>query len=393
MSSFTLKQEGFSEYTTISNCFIEQYMPYAAGEFVKIYIYLLKCVGERQSELSVSKIADVFNNTEKDVVRALKYWQKKGLLKLTFNEENVLTSLNIIPATEAFNNAGQETSEGKSFGIVDAPVPGQTDPKKQAARKAQFEENKKQQIEATERKTETPNEEISLVPAKREYSKEEIDSFSENEDIIQTKFFAEKYLGTTLTSKDMDTVFYIYDSLHFPEDLIDYLFQYCVSMNHRNMRYIEKTAINWAEKGIKTVNAAKTMAGIYSGDCYDVMRAFGLSGRKPTKTETEYVSRWTLSYGFDINIVVEACSRTMNQLHQPSFEYTDAILQSWRAKGVMNMEDIQKSDAAFEEAAQKKASRSKKAAVACGAAKKTKFNNFQQRSYDYEALERQLFNR
>lgn len=122
------------------------------------------------------------------------------------------------------------------------------------------------------------------------------------------------------------------------------------------------------------------------------MRAFGLSGRKPTKAETEYVSRWTLSYGFDINIVVEACSRTMNQLHQPSFEYTDAILQSWRAKGVMNMEDIQKADAAFEEAAQKKASRPKKAA-ACGTAKKTKFNNFQQRSYDYEALERQLFNR
>ncbi len=393
MSSFTLKQEGFSEYTTISNCFIEQYMPYAAGEFVKIYIYLLKCVGERQSELSVSKIADVFNNTEKDVVRALKYWQKKGLLKLTFNEDNVLTSLNINSVPAASGDAGKESTDSKSFSVTDAPTPGQTDPKKQAARKAQFEENKKQQIEATEHKADEPAAEASQVPAKREYSKEEIDSFSENEDIIQTRFVAEKYLGTTLSSKDMDTVFYIYDSLHFPEDLIDYLFQYCVSINHRNMRYIEKTAINWAEKGIKTVNAAKTMAGMYSGDCYDVMKAFGLSGRKPTKTETEYVSRWTLSYGFDINIVVEACSRTMNQLHQPSFEYTDAILQSWRSKGVVNMEDIQKADAAFEEASQKKMARPKKMAAAAGTAKKTKFNNFQQRTYDYEALEKQLFNR
>ena len=125
MSNFTLKQDGFSGYTTIPNCFIEQFMPFAAGEFVKIYIFLLKCISENQSELSISRIADAFNNTEKDVIRALKYWQRKGLLKLTFDEDNALTSLCVVSLSESAVS-GEADGQGKrTFNVTDAPVPGQ----------------------------------------------------------------------------------------------------------------------------------------------------------------------------------------------------------------------------------------------------------------------------
>ena len=124
MSNFTLKQEGYTSYTAIPNCFIEQFMPYAAGEFVKIYIYLLKCVSENRAELSISKIADVFNNTEKDVIRALKYWQKKGILKLAFDEDNALTSLRLVSLTEMEEQAAKPQPEKVTVSIIDAPVPG-----------------------------------------------------------------------------------------------------------------------------------------------------------------------------------------------------------------------------------------------------------------------------
>ena len=67
--------------TVVQNAFIDQYMPHANGEFVKVYLYLLRCA-DTERELSLSSIADVFEHTEKDVSRALSYWEKQNLLRL-----------------------------------------------------------------------------------------------------------------------------------------------------------------------------------------------------------------------------------------------------------------------------------------------------------------------
>ena len=362
MSNFTLKQDGFNSYTAISNCFIEQFMPYAAGEFVKIYIYLLKCVGENRSELSISKIADAFNNTEKDVVRALKYWQRKGLLRLTFDDENALTSLHIVSLTEVPGSVEEPAPEKLTLNVTDAPIPGQP----------------------VHKVPDDPS-----IPAKKDYSRSEIQMFSGQEELSQLFYIIQKYLGRSLTGQDTNTVLYLYDGLKFPADLIEYLFEYCVSRNHKSIRYIEKTALAWAESGIRSVKAAKLMSAIYTDDCYHVMNVFGLNNRKPTKTESDYVSKWTLSYGFDMPIILAACNKTMDQLHQPSFEYTDAILKNWKSSGVSGAEDIRKLDEAFEMSARRK-EKKQQSRESAGTAVNSPFNNFSQRSYDYTDLERKL---
>lgn len=382
MSNFTLKQDGFSSYTAISNCFIEQYMPYAAGEFVKIYIYLLKCVSQNRSELSISKIADVFNNTEKDVVRAMKYWQKKGLLRLSFDEDGSLSSLHIISLPDQSTVQELPIQEHVTLDITDAPVPGQPGI------------NVKHSRPVPETPAAVPVSEETAgavqLPAKKEYSNQEIQDFSSREEIRQLFYIIQKYLGRPLTGQDTDTVLYLYDTLGFSEELIEYLFEYCVSRNHRSIRYIEKTALAWAEEGIKTVQGAKAVAGIYSEDCYQVLNAFGLNNRRPTRNESAYVSKWTLSYGFDIQMILKACERTMNQLHQPSFEYTDAILKNWKSRGVFSGDEVEALDRAFEEAASRK--ERKAFAQIPAAAASSRFNNFHQRSYDFVELEKKLFN-
>ena len=136
------------------------------------------------------------------------------------------------------------------------------------------------------------------------------------------------------------------------------------------------------------MKAAKLMSAIYTDDCYHVMNAFGLNNRKPTKTESDYVSKWTLSYGFDMQIILAACNKTMDQLHQPSFEYTDAILKNWKSSGVSDAEDIRKLDEAFEISARKKELKQTKESA--NTAVNSRFNNFSQRSYDYAALEKKL---
>lgn len=68
--------------TIVPNQFIDRFMPSANGEFVKVYLYLLRCIHSHASNCTISEIADKFNNTEMDIQRALRYWQKEGLLSL-----------------------------------------------------------------------------------------------------------------------------------------------------------------------------------------------------------------------------------------------------------------------------------------------------------------------
>ena len=76
MSMITLHNTSHPEVTILSNTFIDNYMPEANGEFVKIYLYLLRCINAAEN-FSISKMADKFDHTEKDIKRALKYWEKK----------------------------------------------------------------------------------------------------------------------------------------------------------------------------------------------------------------------------------------------------------------------------------------------------------------------------
>ena len=337
MSTFRLQQDGVRNSTSVPNCFIEKFMPKAAGEFVKIYIYILKCLEENCCELSISRIADVFNDTEKDIIRALKYWDKKGLLTLTF-EGDILVSLKV---------------------------------------------NHLEDDEKAERKIVKEDEGEKLPVRAREYSKKELEDFSKKEDIPLLLYSIEKYLGRPLSNSDCSRVIFFYEDLGFGADLIEYLFEYCVSRGHKNIRYIEKTALGWKEQGITSVKAAKKAADIYSDNCYKVMKAFGLTGRNPSKAETDYVNRWVLSWGFDMALILDACERTIKATHQPSFEYADSILRRWKQAGIDTPEKVAKADADFEKKAENKYKSSANA--------KNRFNNFDQRNYDWEELEEELF--
>ena len=76
MNTITLHMENRADNTAVSNYFIDTLMPQANGEFVKIYLYLLRCVSAGHISLSVSEMADLFNQTEADILRGLRYWDK-----------------------------------------------------------------------------------------------------------------------------------------------------------------------------------------------------------------------------------------------------------------------------------------------------------------------------
>ena len=79
-----------------------------------------------------------------------------------------------------------------------------------------------------------------------------------------------------------------------------------------------------------------------SNDYFTVLRAFGITDRKPVDVEIEYVDRWQKEYGYGMDMILEAAARTMKAIAKPSFPYTDGILRSWAEGGVRTSDEIEK---------------------------------------------------
>ena len=113
----TIKLEGSSQTmaTIVSNYFLDEYMPNANGEFVKIYLYLLRALSSPDMDISICHIADIFNHTEKDVVRALRYWEQIGLLDLKFDSNKMLTNIKMKPLITDYTTTDGSNIEISTF--------------------------------------------------------------------------------------------------------------------------------------------------------------------------------------------------------------------------------------------------------------------------------------
>lgn len=348
MTPLTLYHKNKIEYVNVPCDFIDRYLMDAPGEFVKIYLYLLRCMEAESSSPSLSDVADKLNFTENDVLRALKYWEKKQLLSLIYNEEKQLCGVD-------FYNVAY--TQDKSAPAKSAP----------ASSGAQT---------------------VSAVP-KKHYTKTKLASLAENPEVKQMLFIAEQYLGTSFNSQEMETLLYIYDGLGFSLDLIEYLLGVCVENQMTSLSHIEDAAVDWFKKGITTIKDAKKTNNTQRKACQAVCSALGIEGRTLAESEQMFLLKWTGTYGFSLDFILEACRRTIQATGKPSFQYTDTILKNWQKAGAASMADIQALDTAHQAgqtAARKTGSKPR------SSMQKNKGNSFPERSYDYPALEKQLLN-
>ncbi|MBQ3545829.1 MAG: DnaD domain protein [Lachnospiraceae bacterium] len=388
MGGFKLEGSLGCTDTLVSNRFIDEIMPSANGEFVKIYLYLLRALSSNASGLSICHIADIFNHTEKDIIRALKYWEQAGLLDLCFDSNKILTNITLKPVgTDYMTSDGTHVEVHSALGnasvVNNYSVLNQTTDNSEIAKpQPVVSKSSQENTDISDNKASKDN-----LFTKKVYTANEVAGFRQNAEVVEFLYLAEKYIGKPLTKTDTNSLLFIYDTLSFSPDLIEYLLEYCISNGHKSLRYIEKVAISWAEEGINTVEAARSTTDLFCNTCYPVLKAFGLSGRNPSKGEKDFIIKWTNSYGFSMDIILEACNKTMNQIHNPSFNYTDTILKEWKDKGIKKLDDIKSLDE------QHIASTKTKASVKSGTEKnKNAFNNFDQRTYNYDDLEKKLLN-
>lgn len=344
--------------TVLDNEFIDHYMVRANGEYIKVYLLLLRHMNQSSGYLSVSELADLLECTEKDILRALRYWKSEGLLDYLDDTPDDPSPKSTAPSPAASSGLHDVQS-----GYMTSSIPADSVSDSAAL--------------------------ASTTNIQQYRSRKERAEFKE------LLFVAEQYLGKTLSATDIDQITYFYDTLNMSAELIEYLIEYCVENGHKSMHYINKVALSWHEENITTVNLAKTSSFLYNKNCYCVLNAYGIKGRGPAASEIAYIRKWSEEYGFALEVILEACDRTMNSIHQPSFDYTDSILKRWKDKNVRQLKDIDAVDADY----RKEKERAKELAKERKRQQQTqkpvnsqnnKFNNFDGRSYDMNDLERRL---
>lgn len=397
MTAINISSDIATSFTTVSDIFIDQYMPKANGEFVKVYLYLLRATGSGAGIATISEIADHFSNTEADIIRALNYWASEGILQVQTGADGQIIGINLCSLSVSGMQAAQSNIQSA---VADNAAQNnlQNSVVNNAAQNISTVNTRMHDSVVEKLKSQTPDKAAS---SQKEYTLDEIKEFTKNPDISELFFIIETYLKHTLSSTDTNMVLYWLDELHFSTDLVEYLVEYCITKGHSSLRYMNKVALGWADAGIKTVDQAKDDAAAHSQIYYSVMKALGITGRNLVDSEVSLINKWVGEYGFDIELVKAACSKTISAIQKPSFEYTDSILANWRKKDVHTLKDVEVLDANFAKANKASATGSSQSTNAAnGSSKpksnnsssKNKFNNFNQRNNDYDKLEKLFLN-
>lgn len=376
--------------TAVANEFIDTYMAAANGEYVKVYLYVLRHQGE---DITIELIADALNHTESDVRRALSYWKKAGVLAASEQEQRVQGEP-VHPESGGRTFTREQDREQAAVPDLEvdafqrkngtagrADVRGLTGIREQAG---------------VRERTETAGQEDGCIPV---YSTEQVNRLAQDEEFSQLLYIAQKYMNKVFTPRDCQVFAYLYEGLSMSSELLEYLVEYCVQNGHISVRYMETVAMSWHEKGIRTALEAKDYSASYSRDSFAVMKAFGINSRKPAAPEQKLMDKWFRDYGFSREVVLEACNRTITAIHNPSFQYADKILSDWQKAGIRGLTDIKDLDAkrtaAREESGEAREKRLQKYDSGVSSARQgsgtrknssNQFHNFKQRDTDYDAL-------
>lgn len=255
--------------TPVENAFLNHYMPKARGDYVKVYLYGLKCCFQNLGEFpSNSEIAVELMMEEADVMKAWKYWQEQHIIALVEEGGDLIIDFFGI-SSMLFVQGGKP------------PKPRKT--KKTAGLKAK-------------------------------------QMFAEIEDKI----------GRLLTHNEMDAILSWMEDYKFTFQTVVLLIEDCVKRDKRGFSYWESMAGVYHEMGIETFDQAQQyIAGRDSRwrEYNDILHYLGFY-RMPSQTEKQMMNKWLDEYAFDMEKIKQACDETA-AVDKPSFKYVDSVLTAW----------------------------------------------------------------
>lgn len=282
MSDIMLTSEIDTGSTLLQNSFIEDYMIYSNGEYVKVYLWLLYILDN--NFISVSKIANSLNMTDNDVKRALNYWSELNILSIIINTNNsdeykikILNNTNSIKKVSKKQDIrrtscqvilSQQRQNIKSFQTISST---KINVKRQQAplsprTSIQFSPKFAQQLQSlTQQIQDCPNSKLSnkklksllnqksdvshSLPNQYNYTKGQIIDFMETTIAKEIIPKLELMLHKNLSKTDIQYIMYFHYNYHFSNEKILELYEHCIkkySLAWSN--YIADIAFKWFSK-------------------------------------------------------------------------------------------------------------------------------------------------
>lgn len=325
MSTFMLKNKSLG-FTPVNNIFIEKYMPQARGEFVKIYLLMLKHNISGELGVSSSILASSLNLLESDIMNALNYWNDQGIIKLT--------------QIDKMGNYNVEFLD-----LAEEPI--------------------------------KMTKQVDLLEAL---------GSSSTKDMLKD---IETLLARPLSPNEMSIYLNWQRELGFSSELILILIEYCISKGKSDPRYIEKVALSWHDQKITNIEQAQNLIKKAEDKWLNIRKILsylGINNVDIMKPQQDLIEKWLLMYKFPNEIIFKACDICFERLNRADFKYIDGILTNWNKNNIRTLEDIALKDTKNN----KNVNYQKNYVHNNNDKPSLKFNNFEAREYDYDSLEKKL---
>lgn len=330
--------------TTIDNIFIDIFMPMANGLYVQVYLlgYRYACDETSNPKFNNNSIAKNLNVPLSDVLAAWDFWEDKNLIKKHKND-----------GLDDF-----------SFSI-------------------EFLDLKKIYIDNILNASNSVKSDVNTIV-----------TINDNPEIRKMFNSINQIIGRHLQSNEKITIMDMIDKYNMSTEMIVCAYEHVKEQTGvaKPVSYVEGIIRNWYDASLYTVEDVKNSFAQRSKRFMMYKTVFNELGfsRQATKAEKEIMDVWFDKYKFDIELILEACSKSKN-ISNPSIAYINGIVKSWNDKNIKTLEDLKASEEEFKKQSETKKVNSKSSNAAPKQVK-TRFHNINQTftKYSPDELEKIL---
>jgi len=297
--------------TEIPDVFFTEYLSCANGDYIKVYLYIL-FLSKYDKDIKVNDLSKKLALPLKVIQEAFKYWEEAGVL-IKKHTGYILVNLQEVELLKLYSPKLTSSPE---------------DIKKNA---------------------------------KNQYRAKAIEN-------INNQFF--QGIMSPSWYSDIDMWFKKYN---FDEQVMLALFNYCFDRSALHRNYIQVVADSWYKNNIKSFSdldkyyeKQEKITSLKKS----IIKKLGLN-RNLTVYEDAYVEKWTIEYGYSLDIIEIALRKTTSKSNI-SFEYLNKIIADWHDRNLKSVAEIQE---------YLRNSKLKQESIK-DLKKQTNYNNSNQRTYD-----------
>ena len=398
MAMLQLVNRMSADFLVLPGSFLDCFLPSCRGDDLKVFLYLLRQLNRADGDFSMASAADALDLPQQDLLRSLTYWEKAGLLQLSFNSDHILEAISVLD----IDAAAKETLR-RSRAVPDQALPGQA--KSARASVTQTSSAGTAALAAADTRRNDPGRSASSAstassaspasapdltkapaakPVPRDLTPKELSALDSDLDFQAFVFMVEQSLGTLMKPDDVGRLGYWYINFNRSTEILEALLEYCATQcapGSPSLKYLDAVAAGWFSEGISSADQAQEYSAFRNSLVTGIMKAFGLKSRRdPNPDELELIRRWTKEYGFSKEMILRACTKTAANVSTNQFSYAEGILSSWFKEGIRTPAEADAADLQY----RKSQSAAKHPVEISRSARQ--FHNFEERDTDYEKL-------